>query len=271
MARFNQLNTVQSSAQPGCWAPQSVTKSGLRSDGYYPSRVGKNRLPSTKQSHFKISNSDKIADLIDEHRKKLGEDSDTKLRRDEDALNQNIDALKIGFQSQIELLRDAEGPILQSMANEKLRIASEPQRLAETAGHQFEVVKLRDRVQAFEAYIREKEQEIVRLMAEWNKTQIEILCMAVEIVGRDKFNLLDEIPQSIDQNVRQAIDKHKHIQQGHENDLAKIASVEASIKELTQQTKKIAKTQQKELKIKQKKDLKGLTVYLRGLVETSSD
>ncbi|RMZ78705.1 hypothetical protein DV737_g3734, partial [Chaetothyriales sp. CBS 132003] len=158
------------------------------------------------------------------------------------------------------------------MANEKLRIASsEPQRLEETTDHEFEVVSLRDRVQAFEAYLRGKEQEIVRLMAAWNETQMDILCMAVEIVGRDKFNLLDEIAQSMDQNVRQAIDKHKRSQQEHENELAKMASVEVRIKELTQQTKKIAKAQQKESKIKHNKSLKDLTVYLRGLVETSSD
>ncbi|RMD41733.1 hypothetical protein DV735_g3408, partial [Chaetothyriales sp. CBS 134920] len=268
MAIFRKFKAVRSPAQPGCWTPQSVTKLGARDEIDFTSRVGKSRISSTKQSRRKMANSEKIADLIDEHRKKLRQDTDTKLREDEDVLNHNLDTLKAEFQSQIEVLRDAEGPILQSMADERLRVALEVPEFEGAADEEFEVVYLRNRVEAFEAYVQAKEQEIARLMAEWNDTQVEILCLAVEMVGRHRFKIVDEIPRSMDQTVKQANDKYKHAQEEHENELARIVSVELKVKQLTQETKKRAKAQQKELKTKQNKKLKDLTVYLRSLVET---
>lgn len=234
-------------------------------------------------AYFAVKANDSL-ELLDEYKQNIKKDTDHQLDEHQKTLNSSVEQLTVYFESKLKLLQDAEALLLISIIDENLRIPSESKSPSKTREPQFKIVRLSDRIAEFEQFVQEKEKLLQNLTKDWNDTQASIICLAVEILGTEPFEISeDDIDEELNDKIYKASRKHDADRGQHQDILTKTQDIEDKVKQLSVDTKKTVKAQQRvnhsynfnsslltllqNLKINQKKQFNKLFAGFEAMVD----
>ena len=147
------------------------------------------------------------------------------------------------FEEKLQFALEYEARAFQSIADERLLIT--------TLSPKTKAVKRREvvfgeRMQDFRQIVEEEEAVIESLWRQWEEIQIETVCLAFEVLGSNEITLKEEdrsviAPEKIDV----AIECYTQHQDALRNTLDKMTAIEGSVKNVTSQTIRTLRAQQK--------------------------
>lgn len=157
---------------------------------------------------------------------------------------QQINQLSTQFQEQLVILREAEKPLLASFAAERLRIPILDAR-SEDKEPEFKEIILQQRVSEHQKSLQTKHQAVNRLIEDWNKTQVEIITLAAEILGHEKVVVNTKGHPDLETAWKQSKASSKQAEDDFQDILDEISDLEQRAADLTAQTKETMHKQQK--------------------------
>ena len=146
------------------------------------------------------------------------------------------------FEEKLQLALDYETRAFQSIADERLLITTlSPEKKA----MREEEVVFGERMKEFQ-HVMEKEEAIIEaLWREWEEIQIEMVCLALEVLGPEDVTLEEEKASAITpQKVAGAVHCYLQHQDAFNETLDKTAAIQNSVKKVTSRTLKTLRDQQ---------------------------
>lgn len=146
------------------------------------------------------------------------------------------------FEEKLQFALDYETRAFQSIADERLlitRLSREKQPVEK------EEVIFGDRMHTFQQIVEEEEKALETLWREWKEIQIELVCLAFEVLGPDEVVIEEEQPSVImPEKVNAAIHCYAQHQDILEGRLNKLVAIQTAVKKVTSRTLRTLKDQQ---------------------------
>ena len=146
------------------------------------------------------------------------------------------------FDEKLQLAIDYETRAFQSIADERLLLTTTtPGKKTMTK----QEVVFGARMTEFEQLVEREEAEIEALWREWEKVQVETVCLALEVLGPKEVAVADEEKSVIaPEKVKGANQRYSEQEETLKNATEELAAIEISANEVTSRTLKTLKEQQ---------------------------
>jgi hypothetical protein len=147
------------------------------------------------------------------------------------------------FEEKVRLALEYEARAFQSIGDERLLITT---LLPKTKSVTKREVVFGERMQDFRQIVEEEEAAIESLWRQWEEIQIETVCLAIEVLGSNEVSLKAEDRSAIaPEKIDGAVQCYTQHQAALQNTLDKMAVMEGEVKNVTSQTIKTLRAQQK--------------------------
>ena len=180
--------------------------------------------------------------------------------------NDKLDEVIADFEEKLQLTIDYEARAFHSVADERLLIMFEPPN--NKVLEKREVI-FGDRMLEFMHVVEEEEKMLDKLWRQWTGIQLEMICLAMEVLGPDQIVLEEKhMSANVQEKVNAASQIHGQHKQALEETLDKTAAIEESSKKTTARTLKTLKDQQKAWVAASKNTIQQVANTLQTLSET---
>lgn len=126
-------------------------------------------------------------DTISDYRTQLNSETERRLAQTENDLDRQLAKITSEFGGQLRIVANFEESIFKPISEERLEISSgSPE---ENAEPQKKYATLAERMRAFEKMFAEKAAHLETLWKEWHATNLELVCLAVEVLGPNGVQL----------------------------------------------------------------------------------
>lgn len=132
------------------------------------------------------------------------------LQKTEKDLEKQLANITVEFGGKLQIVADFEDDIFTSISEERLEITSNSP--AKDGQTQKQQASLADRMRRFEKIVAAEAAHLEDLWKEWQQTQLELVCLTVEVLGEDGVEILFD---QDDKDLRAGIQAALHSSRGH--------------------------------------------------------
>ncbi len=170
------------------------------------------------------------------------------------------------FEEKLQIAIDYEARAFQSVAEERLLITLESQK--DGVVEKREVI-FGDRILEFMETAEEEERILDGLWRQWVETQLEMICLAMEVLGPDEIAIDDgKMAANLQEKLESAFQIHTQHKNAYSESLERLAAIKESAKKTSARTLKTLKEQQKVWVAATKSTIEQVTNALQVLSET---
>lgn len=168
-------------------------------------------------------------DAIHNYRTELATETERVLDQTEKDLEKQLADITEEFSGKLQIVADYEDDIFKSISEERLEITSD----ASTKDGQTckQQASLADRMRDFEKIVAVEADHLDQLWREWQKTQLELVCLAIAVLGLEGVELsFDQDDECLRASVQVAVDSCREHEAACADVKKRVGHVEKSIR-----------------------------------------